>query len=238
MMIKSHATTGTTAVSYYRAGSAASALDPADIPAGMIENAELLHLTGITPLLSSSARRTVLHTIQRARTAGTIVSFDVNHRTALATSADAAPVFAEIAARSDIVFGGEAELALVVEGLGSSPDVVAPSSAEDLLRALAEAGVSEGVCKRGEHGALALIERALASSPAHRVPVLDTVGAGDAFVAGYLSARLDGLDVQARLDRANACGAHACMSPGDWEGAPRLRDIAALSEPEADPVRR
>ena len=69
--------------------------------------------------------------------------------------------------------------------------------------------------------------------------VVDTVGAGDAFVAGYLSAQLEGLDVPTRLARANACGAFACTSPGDWEGAPRPADLhALLAGDDADPVAR
>ena len=68
---------------------------------------------------------------------------------------------------------------------------------------------------------------------------MDTVGAGDAFVAGYLSALLDGLDVPARLARGNACGALACTTPGDWEGAPRVEELVALLEGgAADPVSR
>src|SRR5699024_4224502 len=73
----------------------------------------------------------------------------------------------------------------------------------------------------------------------HVVDVVDTVGAGDAFVAGYLSAQLDGLGVPGRLARANACGALACTVPGDWEGAPRGRRLEALRAGSiADPVSR
>src|SRR5699024_3451253 len=80
----------------------------------------------------------------------------------------------------------------------------------------------------GADGAAALADGELHEAPAHRVEVLDTVGAGDAFVAGYLSAQLEGLDVPARLRRANACGALACTTPGDWEGAPRPAELEAL----------
>ena len=69
--------------------------------------------------------------------------------------------------------------------------------------------------------------------------VVDTVGAGDAVVAGYPSARLDGQDVAGRLERANACGALAGTAPGDWEGAPDGAALEAfLHGGEADPVSR
>lgn len=255
LMIKSHPVANSTAVRYYRTGSAASALTPADIPAGLIENAEVLHLSGITPVLTDTARATVMAALERARSAGVTVSFDVNYRATLASRQVAAAMFAEIAAEADIVFGGPEELALLLDPApgGDDPtagnnDPIAGSSElypvpatvaeeEQLLRALAARGIAEVVAKRGPDGAWALVGDRLTEAPGHRVDVVDTVGAGDAFVAGYLSAHLDGLAVADRLARANACGAFMCMSPGDWEGAPRLSDLEALTD-GGDPVRR
>ncbi|MFP3608135.1 sugar kinase, partial [Paraburkholderia sp. SIMBA_053] len=74
-----------TAVHYYRAGSAGSRLHPDDLPDGWVEGAALLHITGITPLLSESARAALHTSIDRARAAGTTVSFDINYRSALAS---------------------------------------------------------------------------------------------------------------------------------------------------------
>jgi 2-dehydro-3-deoxygluconokinase len=72
------------------------------------------------------------------------------------------------------------------------------------------------------------------SAPAHAVDVVDTVGAGDAFVAGYLSARLRGWDTEGCLRLGNACGACAVSVPGDVESMPYERDaLALLGEPTA-----
>jgi 2-dehydro-3-deoxygluconokinase len=60
------------------------------------------------------------------------------------------------------------------------------------------------------------------------VEVIDTVGAGDAFVAGYLSALLDGESPELRLERAVLCGASACLDPGDWEGSPTRKELTAI----------
>ena len=112
------------------------------------------------------------------------------------------------------------------------------SDAHALLTALARPG-REVVAKLGPDGAAALVDGQLLEAAGHRVDVVDTVGAGDAFVAGYLSARLDGQDVPGRLERANACGALACTAPGDWEGAPDGAALGAfLHGGEADPVSR
>jgi 2-dehydro-3-deoxygluconokinase len=66
--------------------------------------------------------------------------------------------------------------------------------------------------------------------------VVDTVEAGDAFVAGYLSERAAGGPPAARLALAVATGAFACLVPGDWEGLPRREELSLLTDRE--PVRR
>ena len=75
-------------------------------------------------------------------------------------------------------------------------------------------------------------------APGFIVDVLDTVGAGDAFVAGYLSGLLQGLTIAERLRRANTCGALMCMSPGDWEASPTLAEVERFGDPDRDPVAR
>ena len=55
--------------------------------------------------------------------------------------------------------------------------------------------------------------------------IVDPVGAGDAFAAGYLSGLLIDLAPAERLARANAVAAFALGNHGDWEGLPRLDDL-------------
>lgn len=228
LMVKERPSASSTAVHYYRSGSAGSRVDGADLPDRWIEEASLLHLTGITPLLSSTARSAVLAGVARARSAGVPVSFDINYRSALAPASEAGPVLREIAEHADIVFGGDDEFAILY------PD----STAEEAAAILQDAGVTTVVRKQGPDGATAVTRDAVAAASGFVIDVVDTVGAGDAFVAGYLSARLEGLDVDATLHRANACGAIACLTPGDWEAAPTRRDLARFLTGDADPVRR
>ena len=231
LMIKSLPTGTTTRVDYYRAGSAASALTAEDIPDGLIEQAEILLLSGITPLLSEQAHEMVIEAVRRAVAAGVTIALDVNYRSRLGTREQLAQKLDGIIAHVGIVFGGPEELSILAPGI---PESDGPG----LLRAL-EQDSRQVVLKRGAEGGMALADGQLHEAPAHRVSVVDTVGAGDAFVAGYLSAQLEGLDVPARLARANACGAFACTSPGDWEGAPRPADLhALLAGDSADPVAR
>ena len=62
------------------------------------------------------------------------------------------------------------------------------------------------------------------------VTAVDPVGAGDAFVAGYLSAYLDGGGVDESLRRGMLCGAFAVSVHGDWEGAPRRDEFDLVGE--------
>lgn len=228
LMVKEKRTPHTTRVSFYRSGSAGSHLTPEDVGPGLVENASLVHVTGITASISDSARRTVHDVIDRARRSEVPVSFDVNHRSSLWRTGDPAATYREIAAKADIVFAGEDEAALLT---GLPPD-----NPEALAAALAGPGGSLAVVKRGAAGSLALRDGILAERHAISVPVIDSVGAGDAFVAGFLARYIQGADVASCLELATIAGAFACMGPGDWESMPRLGDLALLEN--NDPVTR
>ena len=227
LMIKERRTPATQKVAYYRAGSAGSRLAPDDVPAGLVEDAGLLHVSGITAALSASARATLLDAVDRARSAGVPVSFDVNHRASLWSAAEAGAFARDLLERVDLVFAGEDEAALVV-----GPH----RRAEDAAAELAALGPREVVVKRGAQGALSLVDGEVHSAPAVPVDVVDTVGAGDAFVAGYLAERVAGGSPAARLALAVTTGAFTCLTPGDWEGLPRREELSLLTDRE--PVRR
>ncbi|WP_087486298.1 sugar kinase [Brachybacterium massiliense] len=231
LMIKSRPNVTSTRVDYYRAGSAASALEPSHLPEGLIEQARILHISGITSLLSASAHATVVAAVRRAAAAGVQVSLDVNYRSRLGSRERLAQLLGDVLGQVDLLFGGTEELS-----------ILAPEADESSPHSLLEALAAEGrqvVVKLGADGASALANGRLYEAPGRAVDVVDTVGAGDAFVAGYLSAQLDGLDVPTRLRRANACGAAACTTPSDWEDAPRRIDLdALLTGGVSDPVSR
>lgn len=228
LMVKERPSAASTAVHYYRAGSAGSRLRPDDLPEDWVERAAILHVTGITPLLSTSAREAVLVAIDRATAAGVTVSVDINYRSALAPVEEAGPILRELAERADVVFGGAEEFAVLYPG----------ASASDAAALLHTAGVGQVVLKQGPDGASVLTSGGSVTAPGFPIDVIDTVGAGDAFVAGYLSARLEGLDLDGILRRANACGAIACLEPGDWEAAPTMHDLERFLDGGGDPVRR
>ena len=226
VMLKEKRTSGSTQVLFHRRGSAGSRLGPEDVPAEEVRRSALVHVTGITPALSSSARAATEAVLTVAREAGIPIAFDVNHRSALWIDGDAGELYRSIAARADLVFAGEDEARLMVDG----------RAPEALAREIAALGPREVIIKLGARGSLVLADGVVREQPAHVISVVDSVGAGDAFVAGYLAALLRGGSVADRLASGTAAGAFACMAPGDWEGAPRTHELRLLTEVE--PVAR
>jgi 2-dehydro-3-deoxygluconokinase len=224
LMIKERRTAEASRVWYYRSASAGSRLSAEDIPAGVVESAALLHITGITPALSDSAAKAVATAVERASEAGVPVSFDVNHRSALWHDRNATPVYRELAARSTIVFAGYDEARLV------APEA---SGVADVATAISNLGPSQVIIKLGADGCHALVDGRTTRQPAVPVRPVDTVGAGDAFVAGYVSEYVAGHDVSTRVTTAVTAGAFACLTHGDWEGMPRRSELPLLhaSEP-------
>ena len=218
LMLKERRTAGMVRVRYYRRNGPGARLQPGDLDPAQIAAAGVLHLTGITPALSDSARATVDHAVELARSAGVPVSFDLNYRSALWPPEEAAVVCRDLAARADLVFAGDDEAQLL--GLEGDP--------AELARGLAGLGAGHAVVKLGERGAVALVDGAVHAVDPVPVQALDPVGAGDAFVAGYLVETLTGRPVQERLRTAAACGAFAVTVPGDWEGMPSREELEVL----------
>jgi 2-dehydro-3-deoxygluconokinase len=224
LMVKERRTPQHTRVVYYRAGSAASALGPDLVPDGLLSRARILHVTGITPALSAGAADALRSIVARARDTGTLVSYDINHRSRLWGGSDAGRYAREILPHVDILFGGLDELALLDPALGDE---------HRAAEVAATLGVEEVVIKLGDRGAMAVARGERASVDAYPVTVVDTVGAGDAFVGGYLSAVIEGASLGERLDRAARCGALQCTVSGDWEGSPTLEELALLDGGDA-----
>ncbi|MFJ5719130.1 sugar kinase [Streptomyces sp. NPDC093149] len=213
-------------VAYYRAGSAASAMSPDNVPYEALPAARVLHLSGITAALSADCLA-LLHDLTAPRPGRPLVSFDVNHRPGLWRDAHAASgVLLDLARRCDLVFVGEdeAEEAWQVRG------------AEAIRAALPEPAVL--VVKRGGEGAT-VFSRAdgadtVTTVPALRVDVVAPVGAGDAFAAGFLSATLRALPVRDRVRHGHLMAAAVLTVPGDLTGPPARAHADALAALDDD----
>ncbi len=211
---------------YYRAGSAGSTLKREDIDQALIAGPRVLHLTGITAALSPEAQAALEYAAERAAAEGVVVSLDVNYRSKLWTRDEARAVLAPLARHAGILIASDDELDLVAS---AAPARKSDDDAETALAArLLEQGVGEVVVKRGAAGAGVHTASGRFEAPPVAVTSIDTVGAGDAFTAGYLSALLDGEDVAGRLQRGAVMGAFAVSTAGDWEGLPSRSELAML----------
>jgi 2-dehydro-3-deoxygluconokinase len=209
-----------TRVSYHRSGSAGARISAAHLAPALAEGARIVHVTGITSAIGEQPRRAVESAVRTAAAAGALVCLDVNYRARLWSRAQAALALRPLVRDVGVLVASDDELALA-----------APESAgteQDRVEALLTAGVREVVIKRGASGADVFTADGSASLPAQPVSVRDTVGAGDAFVAGYLSALLDGEPAEGRLRRAVCTGAFAVASYGDWEGLPARHELPLL----------
>ncbi|MEV5583073.1 sugar kinase [Streptomyces parvus] len=207
-----------TRVAYYRSGSAGSRLTAQHLAPALADGARVVHTTGVTAALGPGPLEAVRSALREATEQSVTTCFDVNYRAKLWSPEEAATALRPLVASVDILVASDDELS-----------VVTPASARterERVESLLERGVREVVVKRGAEGA-EVFHPGSAARPAVPVPVRDTVGAGDAFVAGYLSAWLDGEPVGDRLARAVTTGAFAVATPGDWEGAP-MRDELGL----------
>jgi Sugar kinases, ribokinase family len=204
---------GVRRVFYYRSGSAASQMGPSDLSSTAFAGARILHLTGITPALSSSCAALVIQAIELAHAVGMLVSFDPNYRPRLWDKPTAQQALLPLLARSDMVLMGH-EDAQALFGLGED---------EQILQRVADLGVGVVVLKRAERGAWALAggrSIIIAAEAAKRV--VDPVGAGDGFDAGFLSGWLRGYPLEMALRLGARVGAEAVAQVGDYLGYPRV----------------
>ncbi|HZX05429.1 sugar kinase [Kribbella sp.] len=213
-----------TRVSYHRRGSAASTLTPDETTAAITElSPTLIHVTGITPALSDTARAATLAAV---RTTNAQVSLDVNYRARLWSRADAAATLRELLPHIHTVFASDDELDLISD----AEDPIA-----DLLQTVHTVVVTAG--GKGAWSHTRTPEPLAIHRPALPVTVVDSVGAGDAFVSGYLSATLDNLSPEARLDRASTSGAFCVTAYGDWESLPTRDDLTLLTHAQGTALR-
>lgn len=216
-------------VAYARAGSAASRTTPDDLPSSL-EGADLLHLTGITPLLSRSAWEATHALVDRAAEAGVAVSVDPNLRFSLAPADVVIGAARELVARADVVLASTDEL-VAISGLTAADVEGAPGrAAPDASLVVVKTGEGAVAARRADaRGAVADdLDPVRVHEP--RVASVDPVGSGDAFDAAFLDAWLRGADLDRALTAGARAGRDVARVPTDLDGLPWPADLDSHPE--------
>lgn len=201
-------------VAYYREHSAGSRLHPDDVHSRELSAARVLHITGITAVLSESACAAVEFAAHTARAAGLTVTFDPNIRLRLASPQRWRELIDRLARLSDVILVGSEELDLLAEGRGP--------------RWFLDRGAGRVVIKDGAAGASETDGTITVTTAARTVPVVDPVGAGDAFAAGWISSWLHQLSPAERLERAAIVASCVVAARTDTAGLPDAPTVDRL----------
>lgn len=212
VFFKERVSSGPRKVYYYRQESAASRLRAQDITPRQFAGVRALHITGITPALSPECAGAVERAIDLARSVGALVAYDPNVRLQLwRNRATCVATLRRLVSMADLVLLGHEDGAVLYGDLGP----------REIMDAVRSDGCSAVVVKLGERGAIATDGVETVQAAAWPIAkVVDTVGAGDGFDAGYLAGWLRGFPVRQCLDLAARVGAGAVAAAGDWEGYP------------------
>jgi len=204
-----------TASFYYRAGSAATAMGTEALKGVLERGPSLVHVSGITPALSTSCREMVRDLV-RERRPGTLLSFDVNYRSALWSPAEAGKTLHELARGCDIVF----------VGLDEAKRIWGTSTPDDVRAVIPETNTL--IVKDGGNGVTAYHGAQVTTVEPVGVNVVEPVGAGDAFAAGYLAGLLENRPVTERLRLGHMMAAVTMQHSGDFSHIPSRTTIDAL----------
>ena len=194
-------------VVYDREGAAIRSATPAELSTDPITEARAFHVSGITPALSETLAETTGTLLSVAAGADTTTTFDVNYRSNLWDPATAAETIGQLLVDVDVLFVAERDARTVLD-VDGDPDAMARALAEEYDLGLV-------VVTLGADGALAFDGSMVHRQDAFATETVDSVGAGDAFVGGFLASWLDGAPVVEALDRGVATAALKRTIEGD-----------------------
>jgi len=203
------------AFSYMRAGSAASRIGESDLPVDRIREAKILHVSGISQAISSSAADAVFAAIDIAHDAKRLVSYDPNLRLKLWPLRRARAIIHEAMRSCDVAFPGLDD-ALALTSL-SDPDAIA-----DFYLRL---GARVVVVRLGKAGALAATAKGRERIPARAVAAVDATGAGDCFDGAFLAEFVRAADPFAAARFANIAAGLSTLGYGAVAPLPRRAEV-------------
>ena len=207
---------------YYRLNSPILTLESEDISDGILEGVDIIHLTGVYLAIDPQNLRIVKKLIELAKKKGVPISFDPNIRLKLWTIEEARAIYEKILPHVDILLTGLDEIRLIT----------GKDSNEELAQVAMHYNIKDFVIKDGANGSKLYRNNQWHSAEAFSVNVVDTVGAGDGFDAGYIYGFVNGFKPDELLKFANGIGAIVTTVSGDNEGLPYLDEVKAFVNDE------
>jgi 2-dehydro-3-deoxygluconokinase len=204
--------------SYYRAGSAASLVTPKDLPEGLVERAAILHVSGISQAISTSACDMVFEAISRAKKAGRFVSYDTNLRLRLWPIERARAIIHSAVAQCDIA----------LPGLDDAQHLTGLESPEAICDFYLGLGASIVALTLGKNGTMVAVEGDRRLIPARVVKAIDATGAGDTFDGAFLAEWVKTRDPFAAAAYANAAAALSTQGYGAVAPIPHRAAVEAF----------
>lgn len=205
---------GKTSVYYYRKNSAASFMEPGHLDESYIAGARILHFTGVTPALSASCADTVREAAAMAQRHGVKICFDPNLRLKLWGIEKAREVILELAEKADYFLPGLDELR----------HIYGTQDFDEIIRRLS--GLQAVSIVKGD-GKVYIVDNGTVDEVPF-VPVkevVDPIGAGDGFCAGFLAGILKGYSPVKAAGIGNLVGSIVVQTQGDWEGIPTWKQV-------------
>lgn len=203
-------------VYYYRKGAAITKMNEAFINDDYIGQAKVLHVSGILPALDTNCKAVSFAAINSARKQGVMVSFDPNLRLKLWDVESARKTLLEMAQLADII----------LPGLDEAEFLLGTSDTKEIFARFHAMGCATIVLKLGKDGCLISHrgeQTRVNGYPVHKL--VDTVGAGDGFAAGFLAGILAAKPMVECGELANGVGAMATLVKGDSEGYPTMNQL-------------
>src|SRR5471032_1841461 len=200
---------------YLRKNSAASLMQPGDMPKGYIAGAKFLHVSAIGQAISASARAACDTAMAMARAGGVKVSYDTNLRLRLWDLDTARKKIDETIAQCDIA----------LPSLDDSQQLTGLTAPDAIADYYLKLGAPLVALKMGAEGSMIATSTTRYRLPAHRVQAVDATGAGDTFDGAFLARLLEGDDPQTAGRYANVAAALSTCGYGAVAPIPRKADV-------------
>jgi len=201
---------------YYREKSPTSTMKSEELNEEYFKQAKVLHITGVFPSITKNNQEIILEAVKLAKKHNLIVSFDPNIRLKMWSKEEAKAYIEKLLPNVDVLLIGDEEIEILLED----------TNIEKAIKTFHEYGIEKVIVKKGAKGALGSDGKNIYEVDAIKPKALvDTVGAGDGFAAGFLTSLVQGKSLEECVKFANAVGSLVVGVEGDNEGLPYYDDV-------------